>query len=294
MPRHLNATFTNVRNGVAALSNEDNAPDMDSLTAKLQTWLAAQGYPLEMRVAREFKKKGVRVTSSDYYVDDESGDYREIDVTARIPLCDLATLNGDEVPSFLCAVIECKSAPGKPWVLFEGGADLHPVASVAQRFVLNAASRHWDRYAMRIDPTKKPLTETLPLFDIGQNPAYSAVRSSLGKNREDAAYGAMVSVTKAAYAVANMYPHNGNMALHVAVPIIVVDSPIFSCKLSESGEVQLEPIERGTIVWKKGVSKAHAVHSIITIVSEAALPALCDDIAKTASHLRRSLPPWTS
>ncbi|WP_328692747.1 hypothetical protein OHA74_29985 [Streptomyces phaeochromogenes] len=274
------------------MSNDDIGPDENSLTAKLQAWLALQGYPLEMRVAREFRKKGIRVTSSDCYMDIESGDHREIDVTARIPLCDLANLDG-KAPSFLCPVIECKSAPGKPWILFEG-ANLHPVASVAQRFVLNAAQHHWGRYAREINPTETPLAEILPLFNIGDDPAYSAVRSSLGKNREDAAYGTMTSVTKAAYAVANMYPHKGNLAMHVAVPIIVVDSPVFSCKLSESGEVILEPIERGTIVWKKGVSKEYSLHSIITIVSESALPTLCDDIAKTASHLRRSLPPWAS
>lgn len=274
------------------MPSESTGPDEESLTAKLQAWLALQGYPLEMRVARELKRKGIRAISSDYYVDSESGDHREIDVTARIPLCDLANLDG-QVASFLCPVIECKSAPGKPWVLFEG-ADLHPVASVAQRFVLNAAQHHWVRYAREINVTKTPLAEILPLFNIGDNPAYSAVRSSLGKNREDAAYGAMVSVTKAAHAVANMYPHRGNLAMHVAVPIIVVDSPIFTCKLNDSGEMLIEPAERGTIVWKKGVSKSYSLHSIITVVSESALPALCDDIAKTASYLRRSLPPWAA
>ncbi|MFF9676780.1 hypothetical protein ACF1GS_34740 [Streptomyces eurythermus] len=273
------------------MPDENMRESADSLTAKLQAWLASQGYPLEMRVAREFKSRGIRVTSSDYYLDGESGDYREIDILARIPISDLASL-GDEVAAFLCPVIECKSAPGKPWILFEGGADLHPVASVSQRFVLDEASPHWRRYARKTHQSKAPLAESLPLFDIGPDPAYSAVRSSLGKSREDAAYGAMVSVTKAANAVANMYPHRGNMALHVAVPIIVVDSPIFNCKLDESSEVKLEPVERGTIVWRKAASQTRAIHSIITIVSESALPDLCDDIAKTASHLRRSLPPW--
>ena len=51
---------------------------------KIRKWLETQGYPLEMRVAREFKSHGFRVLQSEYYTDPESGASRETDVIAHV------------------------------------------------------------------------------------------------------------------------------------------------------------------------------------------------------------------
>lgn len=290
----LSAIFGTVRTGhrmvpmgdFSVTGNKANESDANPLEVKLRKWLTTQGYPLEMRTARTFKAHGIKVTSSDYYLDKESRDSREIDVTARLPLFD-TTGPIPEPPAFLCPVVECKSSPGKPWVLFSGGTSLHPTARVAQRFVSAFALKRWDMYARRLNPTSETLVRDLPLFAIEPEPAYSAVRSSLGTSREDAAYGAMTSVTKAAHAVANKYDER---AIQIAVPIIVVDAPIFTCQLGNDGEVQLERVERGTITWKVGNPSFQTPHSIITVVSESALPRLCDDISKTASTLFRAFP----
>ncbi|MFF9001641.1 hypothetical protein ACF1GW_32055 [Streptomyces achromogenes] len=257
-----------------------NEANVDPLEVKLRKWLATQGYPLEMRTSRVFRAHDIKVTSSDYYLDKESGDSREIDITARLPLYDQSIPT--RYPAFLCPVVECKSSPGKPWVLFSGGTSLHPIARVAQRFVSSFAMKRWDAYAQRINPTIETLASSYPLFAIESDPAYSAVRSTLGTSREDAAYGAMMSVTKAAHAVANKYGQN---AVQVAIPIIVVDAPIFTCKLDDDGKMQLERVDRGTITWKVGNPTFGTPHSIITVVSESALPDLCEDIKKTASSL---------
>ncbi|MCO8307005.1 hypothetical protein [Streptomyces sp. RKCA744] len=263
----------------------------DILADRVKSWLSDQGYPLEMRAARIMREARIPVVQSDFYLDPEGASYREIDLTARIRL--QPTRHDLPVPSFLCPVIECKSSPGKPWVLFSGGVHLAQPARLFQRFVSSQAFKYWHQFAMRVSKGPEGM-EGLPLFEIEEDPAYSAVRTSLGKSREDAAYGAMVSVSKASLAVANRYNAPGREALQVAVPVIVVDSPIFKCSLDSEAEPQLKQVGSGTIVWRNQVNGYGLAHSIIRICHISELNALCSDISITAKTLEREIlaNPW--
>ena len=54
------------------------------LPERILEWLKSQGYPLEMRVARDLRAAGFAVTQSDFYRDPHSSTtWREIDVSAR-------------------------------------------------------------------------------------------------------------------------------------------------------------------------------------------------------------------
>ncbi|MCD4671209.1 MAG: hypothetical protein K8R77_00970 [Anaerolineaceae bacterium] len=84
----------------------------DGLNSKIENWLNKQGYPLEINVARSFRKAGFQAIQSDYYVDPESENYREIDILA---------INQKKFNSHLVEVslhIECKTSIDKPWIIF--------------------------------------------------------------------------------------------------------------------------------------------------------------------------------
>ena len=100
---------------------------MAGLKEKLRNWLESQGYPLEMRVARSFRRHNFRVFKSDYYKDPDSGVMRETDVRPSLQ---------DEIHGVLGRigfVIECKQSKDKPWVLFTGATSLADPARVVQR-----------------------------------------------------------------------------------------------------------------------------------------------------------------
>ncbi|MFC4495800.1 hypothetical protein ACFPA8_16860 [Streptomyces ovatisporus] len=261
---------------------EKSGDGQDALARKVMSWLSDQGYPLEMRTAEAFRSRGLAVRQSEYYFDSDSGGHREIDLVARIPLHE----RDFEVDhSFLCPVIECKSSPGKPWIIFSGGENIDAVDCIAQRFVLRSARTKWEEFARRLTFNRDSLLHApLPLFRVEYDVGYSAVRSSLGKSREDVAYGAMTSVSKAAYAVANML--SPALAMQVAVPIIVVDSPLFKCTLDMQGNAQLERIAMGSVAWRNKIADASLSHSIIRVVTESGLPQLVSDICLTADTLR--------
>jgi hypothetical protein len=56
--------------------------NMNDLEGRIKAWLEKQGYPFEMRVAREFKRAGFMVETSTYYKDAEGSKFREIDIVA--------------------------------------------------------------------------------------------------------------------------------------------------------------------------------------------------------------------
>lgn len=84
-----------------------------NLEKRIEEWISKQGYPLEMTVAAEFRENEFVVSLSDYYIDFETGKYREIDVTA------IRWSNVSEAKRLqVCWRAECKLAKDKPWVLF--------------------------------------------------------------------------------------------------------------------------------------------------------------------------------
>lgn len=100
----------------------------DELNKKITDWVYAQGYPLEMRVARAFRTKKFRTTQSEYYIDPENGDSREIDVVASKQY----TIDESLVKISVC--VECKSTKKHPWVVFTSrDTQLAKPASVVQR-----------------------------------------------------------------------------------------------------------------------------------------------------------------
>ena len=56
--------------------------DNNDLNKKIYDWLNKQGYPLEMEVAKSFQEAEFQVSQSEYYIDPESEDSREVDVVA--------------------------------------------------------------------------------------------------------------------------------------------------------------------------------------------------------------------
>ena len=55
-----------------------------NLEKNISEWLKTQGYPLEIFTAHTFQEAGFYSKLSDFYVDNETEEHREIDITAQI------------------------------------------------------------------------------------------------------------------------------------------------------------------------------------------------------------------
>lgn len=250
----------------------------DQLTNRVAKWLREQGYPLEMRTAREFQAKGVSASPSWYYADVETGQQRETDVYARVRRGKYGEAGCVDVS----LTIECKSPRDKPWVLFTGGATgMARTARRVQRFA--SPDRAWLREVASIDDLP------LPLLD-GYEPHGYALARAFGGN-EDASFGAMMSAAKAAAGIRQWHLRAGGgravseLMRSVVLPVLVVDAPLLRCELDEDGNERLSQIDRGTVLWKYQLTPKHTPTTIITVVTPAAVPALADDLRTKADSL---------
>ncbi|WP_433724551.1 hypothetical protein ACQP0C_27630 [Nocardia sp. CA-129566] len=261
-----------------------------ALPDKVASWLEQQGYPLEMRTARALRERRVPVTVSHYYTDIDTGQQRETDLYARVTR---ELRHSDELGNMVdaadevCVVIECKSARAKPWVLFSDDKPLDAeVASLHARRSLHITTpdNRWLQQMTGFSRSYRPIS----LLDGFEPVGYSLVRA-LGHGNDDAAYGAMMSVAKAAAGVSEQLrarSSRGRMIRRAIVfPVLLVDAPFLHCKLDASGEIQLLLIDYGTVAWNYQLGPRFPKQTLITVMNPSALPRLVDDMRATLGFL---------
>lgn len=220
---------------------------------RIRDWLKSQGYPLEMRVARSFRAAGFQVIQSEFYEDVETGAQRETDVTARIDCHFPGVLARIEF------VIECKSTPNKPWILFTAERLLADPARVVQR----AGSKLGAKVLMRLCQRKD--VQNLDLFQFHGRSAYGLTQAFT--TGSDVTYAAATSVSNATAAEikrANWYTSAGHPICYIVFPLIVVDAQLMEAYLKDDGEIAVNKVNSGTLVWRHRL--VGEVHTIIGLI----------------------------
>lgn len=236
---------------------------------RVRDWLLSQGYPLEMRTAKVFQDADYRVIQSEYYSDPESDTTREIDVYA---------FSQEEVGQGLIRVswvVECKSTTGKPWVLFTSNRKFSGRARVVQR----AASRLGRSFLLKISGSDA--AKRLRLFHVSERPAYAMTEAFT--TGHDRAYEAAMAASKAAAAQAAAAESPRGDIAEIVFPLIVVSGNLFEAYLDESGELAVETIYSGTLVWRKPV--VGVPFTIISVVAESHLAELLRDTREDVNRL---------
>jgi hypothetical protein len=229
---------------------------MNDLEKKIAKWLSEQGYPLEMKVSRAFRKAGFRTIQSDYFHDPETEREREIDLVASVDR------KVDDLLVRIEFVIECKQSTSKPWLLFTSPDNrLADPARVAQRLGSSVARCALDELCQTASVQRNNL------FTFAGPTAYGATQAfTSGK---DVAFEAMASVSAAALAKAreiDSCKHDQFRIAKFVFPLIVVESKIFGCQLDEGGEeLEINQIREGTVIWRS--QRAREPHTIIPVVA---------------------------
>jgi hypothetical protein len=240
------------------------------LKAEITSWLETQGYPVEMTVAREFRKRPFRVHQSHFFIDPNTSKRREIDVLVTKQ----GNINGRIVR--VVFVIECKESRERPWVVFtDSSIRLADTSRVCQQ-----AASPFGRKLLTAFATDPLFAET-GLFAIPKRPGY-AVTTALGHGK-DRAYYAISKVATATSALAKLV-HQAPLAA-VFFPIVILNGHLFDCHLQHDGKTVVEELSRAVLLWRKPV--AALPHTIIHLVTLSELSGLVDDADKTACKLLR-------
>lgn len=237
----------------------------EELQGKLQDWIANTGLPLELQAKSEFLKAGFAVSHSSLYVDPQEGKGREIDVVAYYR--DHFGL----IQTYV--VIECK-ATANPWVVLtderEYGHVINSSLGVMSDNVLDALPSGWNL-------GRSPVGDVLGRM---HRSGYSLKQAFSKQN--DAAFEAAISVLKAALAVVSEQ-EGKTKRYKVALPVIVVDAPIFECMMGADGAIALREISYSEVRFTAYIPTYTAAS--IRIVNKAELPYF----ARTCVNLARSI-----
>lgn len=195
----------------------------------------------------------------------------------------IASDENDNVRVFLA--VECKATAGKPWVLFahREHRPFHEKAMAAQRFSAPVRSPFWQHVV------ETPELRNLPLLQSNGVPGYALTKVSFGSSgNTDAAFAATMSAVKAAAGIRNSLAGGGGPSsppyASIVLPVLVVDAPIFTCRLNADAKTELEEITAATLLWKYQLPGGPPT-SIVSIFTEGALPTLANQARQAAAAL---------
>lgn len=249
------------------MEKEDPRP-MDD---RVHEWLASEGYPVELQVARAFRKAGFRAHHAMMYDDENTAKKREIDVVAT------KQFGQDGRWIRIVVVAECKNNSKKPWVCF---TDTEHTLNENQR-IKQRITGGFGRMLLDGVYTSKCLFNK-GLFQIPQQCASSMTTAFRNANdHKDYAYSAAASVVDASTAIAKRF-HKSQIAA-IVFPVIIVEGYIYQSHLSEVGEMELNQVDESVLLWKNR-AVGHP-NTIINVINKAMLDQFVNRCRETADAL---------
>ena len=240
-------------------------------TGKVLEWLQRTGFPLEMHAASAFRSAGFDVRQSATYSDPESSKGREIDVLAQDP-----DWIGVVEISF---VVECKASPN-PWVVLTSEDALSNYNRLFAFAITSLAARQ----AL----IGKGYTTFGALDPYIKRPSHGgyALRQAFCKDN-DPAYAAAIGVMKACTDLAQDRTSSEIPRLAFVFPVIVVDSPLFECVLTEDGELKLTEVRQSEFLFSAYVPEH--VGTCIKVITKSEVPEFARWAKKLADSIRQEL-----
>lgn len=223
----------------------------ETLKEKISSWLDEQGYPLEMETASVAKSLGFDVSQSDYYIDPEGDEAREIDLVVSSN-----NYAGNYNKSYNL-FIECKSnKKSKPWLVFSNINELMDDATSIEEHVSKMhkyssfiASEYAEKLLLKTAGNNNfnniyPRLGVEPMLGHGVTQAFGTT--------SDIPFKAMMSATKAAMSHIKRFGIPMlSVPCTIAIPVVVIDSPLFTVSYnSESEEFEIEQVPKVEILWK--------------------------------------------
>ena len=225
------------------------------------------------------KSVGFEVSQSDYYLDPDGGEPREIDLV-------LSVHNYKENFSLSYNLfVECKSSRDKPWLLFGTPNELSETLTSENRlefFQLQHSFISNDLAStLLLQSTFNgnisnlyPRLNTEPLLGYGITQAFAQAG--------DAPFKAMMSTTKAALSHTKRFGALGLSTPFIfSTPVIVIDVPLLAVSFSsETNKLHIKEIRRGNLFWKHVVGGRSRIG--VYIVTKPELPAFLADCYASA------------
>ncbi len=227
--------------------------EQDSLQNKVGKWIKGQGYPLEMAVANALHSAGFDVSLSDLYNDPETNEQREIDVVAST-----RTYPKGSFVFEMNYCIECKTSSDKPWILFTD-SPYYRFSSPADTLQSNL----WRRLLQNDYMDKNGLEGQLKNLHFFQGNFVGYGLTQAFTSGQDVCYKAALSAVKSSESFIRHFDNSVKSKsmsftslyiVGVAIPVIIIDCPLFVSWLSDNGDLGVHEVDRAVVRWKRTTS----------------------------------------
>lgn len=209
----------------------------------VKKYLANNGYPLEMLVAKEFRRAGFQVYQSTIYVDKATGKDRELDVTAYY-----VRRLGDVTISFQVN-IECKFAKNI-WILFSGEHEGFENLQIDNFYYGNfAATQMLNRLSIADGFAEKTWFKINTKFGYGLTETSSSAESQEGRTT----YKAIATLLNSLHHAKERDSNSHGKFFNVVIPVIVFQGKMFECFLNNNNEEEVNEITEGQLLYKSNV-----------------------------------------
>jgi hypothetical protein len=239
------------------------------LQQKVLAWLESSGFPLEMAAANAFRREKFEVRQSTPYLDPETEKGREIDVLAIDP-----DYFGAIEINF---VMECKSS-SKPWIVLTSD---DAFGSYNRFFAFAVMSQSASSALVE----KAPDLGCWPFVERRDEGGYG-FRQALSDGG-DAAYTAAMGVMKACADMVRSGESKSYKPLVFAFPAIVVDAPLFECRLLADGNLHLKEVAESEFLFTAHIPKP--LGCSIRVLTKSQLPQFAARSRELARVLRGDL-----
>lgn len=235
----------------------------ENLEAKVVGWLERTGLPLELKVRSAFAQRAIKVRHSEPYRDPETNKAREIDVVASVHF--------EDSRISVHFVVECKASPN-PWVVVSSdGHVLHKRS--AQDLGLRSSSLAY------LEPGLRWKANDLSQIDHVA-PGGHILKQAFTENT-DPGFTISTSVMKACRSIIEAHPNRTEYVF--ALPIVVVDAPLFHCSMNSDGRFDIKRCEFA--IYRATVHIPQAEESVVRVATRLGLDRLIDHCQKQAAAI---------
>jgi hypothetical protein len=204
--------------------------DPKAITIK---FLRENGYPFEMKVAREFRKLGFGIAQSVYFNDPNLNIAREIDVIA------VWQEKYFEKKFTIVVITECKYAK-TPWILFSS-------LTKTKEKCYSTSAKGWKWLAHLV---KQPSFENF--FEVTSKVGYGlTIAINDNDKQKDNAYKAVQTILSFLKSE-NLTPKFSKEDYTIIIPIIAIRGKLFESHLNDSDEIEIEEINEAQLFYNEG------------------------------------------
>ncbi|NGZ75733.1 hypothetical protein [Saccharibacillus alkalitolerans] len=230
----------------------------EEIIEKIKAEVNKTGFPLELRVSKLLKSRGYFVNHSAYYIDEDEGKSREIDILSHSNRKFKDEESNQDVYVRNILAIECKKSDNKPWVFLSSEIDEYDDPELEELFVWNFGDLKPFSLISTIN-----IKEAHP-FKHYKYRARSFFEAFKGSETGETIFKALTASVKA-----SLFDGKEKMKDDICIyyPMVIFDGRMFQAILDESNEINVSEVNSVLFTFKYK-SLNHAKTLIIPILRE--------------------------